>query len=129
MIEIETDREHAILTVRPKGPLTERDFKQAAAMADPIIGEQGKLNGLIIQASKFPGWESFTGALSHFRFVRDHHKHIRRVAVVSDDTLLKVAPHISSHFVTAKIRHFPAGKYEQAKAWIVEGTEQDKPSS
>lgn len=118
MVEFEMDRDRAILTIRPKGPLSESDFGQAAAMADPVIAERGRLNGLIIEASRFPGWESLAGALSHFRFVRDHHKHIRRVAVVSDDTLLKIAPHISSHFVSAEMRQFPASDYEQAKGWI-----------
>jgi len=128
MVEFEIDMEHAILTVRPKGPLAERDFKQAAAIADPVIAEQGSLNGLIIQANRFPGWDSLAGAISHFRFVRDHHRHIRRVAIVSDDALLKIAPHISSHFVSAEIRQFKADDYDQAKAWIIDGASTDAPS-
>ena len=118
MVEFKMDMEHAILTICPKGPLTEMDFGQAAAIADPIIAEQGALNGLIIQADSFPGWESFASAISHFRFVRDHHRHIRRIAVVSDDVLLKIAPRLSSHFVHAEIRQFKVGDYEQAREWI-----------
>jgi len=29
-----------------------------------------------------------------------------------------VAEHLTSHFVSAQIRHFPAGEVEQARQWI-----------
>lgn len=119
MIKCMMDNEHAILTVCPTGPLSESDFRQAGAIADPVIAERGSLDGLIIHADKFPGWQGFSDMLSHFRFVKAHHRHIAKVAVVSDDALLKFFPHISAHFVSAEIRQFPYAEYDAAKAWIV----------
>jgi hypothetical protein len=56
---------------------------------------------------------------AHFRFVRDHHKLVRRIAVVTDSPMGKAAQHLASHFVAAEIRQFPAGQAEAAKQWIV----------
>jgi hypothetical protein len=58
--------------------------------------------------------------VTHFRFVRDHQKHIKKVAVVTDSHLGDVAEHLASHFVSATIRHFPAGQDEQARQWIID---------
>ncbi|MCI4673482.1 STAS/SEC14 domain-containing protein [Mycolicibacterium litorale] len=59
-----------------------------------------------------------SGRWSCRRFVRDHEKHIKKVAVVTDSHLADVAEHLGSHFVSAQIRHFPAGEVEQARQWI-----------
>jgi hypothetical protein len=45
--------------------------------------------------------------VTHFRFVRNHQKHIKKVAVVTDSHLADVAEHLGTHFVSAKIQHFP----------------------
>ena len=71
-----------------------------------------------LEARSFPGWENFGAMLSHLRFVRDHHRQIRRIAVVSDSKILAVAPKIASHFVSAEVRSFDAGDRAAARAWI-----------
>jgi len=118
MIDLDIDNEHAILAVSPRGALSEQDFSRVAAAVDPVIEQQGKLAGLIIHAESFPGWDSFASMLSHFRFVRDHHRHIKKVAVVSDSAVLTIFPHISTHFISAEIKHFHFDDYNKAVAWI-----------
>ena len=53
-----------------------------------------------------------------FRFVQDHHRQTRRVAMVSDSTLLTIAPKIAAHFVAAEVRHFDASGRKDALAWF-----------
>lgn len=122
MIEYDLDTEHSILEVRPKSALDKADFVELANAVDPQIEAHGDLAGLIISASSFPGWDSFGSMVTHFRFVRDHHKHVKRVAVVTDSPLGDVAEHLTSHFVSAEIRHFPGGQVEQARQWIANGS-------
>jgi len=55
---------------------------------------------------------------AHFRFVRDHHKHIKKIGPVTDSPVGRVAERLASHFVSAEIRHFPAGQIEAARQWI-----------
>jgi hypothetical protein len=122
MIEYDLDKEHAILLVRPQSALDKEDFAELAKAVDPQIEANGDLAGLIINAPSFPGWDSFGAMVTHFRFVRDHHKHIKKVAVVTDSHLGDVAEHLGSHFVSAKIQHFPAEQLEQARQWIIDGS-------
>ncbi len=121
MIDYELDGEHNILLVHPESALDASDFTELAKAVDPQIEANGDLAGLIISAPTFPGWDSFGALVTHFRFVRDHHKHIKKVAVVTDSHLGDVAEHLGSHFVSATIQHFPAGQVEQAREWIING--------
>jgi hypothetical protein len=121
MIEYDLDKEHSILLVRPQSALDKDDFVELAKAVDPQIEANGDLAGLIIAVPSFPGWDSFGAMVTHFRFVRDHHKHIKKVAVVTDSHLGDAAEHLASHFVSAKIHHFPAGQVEQARQWIING--------
>jgi hypothetical protein len=121
MIEIDLDAANAILHVRPRAALEQGDFAQLAKTADPYIEKSGNLAGLIIEAPKFPGWESLGAMVSHIRFVRDHHKRIGKVALVTDSAMGNVAESLASHFVAAEIRHFPAGQLDAAKQWILGG--------
>jgi hypothetical protein len=117
VIEHSLDTERSILHLRPQGALAQEDFVQIAKTIDPYIEKTGNLGGLIIEVPAFPGWESLGAMVAHFRFVRDHHKRIKKVAVVTDSAMGNVAERLASHFVAAEIRHFPAGDIEAARKW------------
>ena len=121
MIEYDLDTAHSILHVRPTSALQQEDFARLARAVDPHIEATGTLAGLIVEAPGFPGWDSLAAMAAHFRFVRDHHRRIRRVAVVTDAALGDLAEKLASHFVAATIRHFPAGQLEAARRWILPG--------
>ncbi len=121
MIEHDLDTVHSILYVRPKSALTGEDFVKIACSVDPHIESTGDLAGIVIEAPSFPGWESLGAMASHFRFVHDHHRHVKKIAVVTDSALGKVAEHLVSHFVSAEIKRFPSGETEAAKQWILGG--------
>ncbi len=122
MIDYDLDTEHSILEVRPTSALDKDDFVELAKAVDPHIEANGDLAGLILNVSSFPGWDSFGAMVTHFRFVRDHQKHVKKIAVVTDSHLGDVAEHLTSHFVSAEVRHFPAGQVEQARQWIIGGS-------
>ena len=122
MLQHELLRDRGILILKPGGALRAEDFTALTAAVDPYIDQQGELKGLLIEAPSFPGWENFAALLSHLRFVRDHHRHIRRIAVVSDSPLLAAAPKIASHFVRAQLRTFAATDVAAALAWIEGGS-------
>ena len=119
MIEHTLDVGHSILYVRPRSSLEQGDFVQLAKTVDPYIEKTGDLAGLIIEAPTFPGWDSLGAMAAHIRFVRDHHKHIKKIGLVTDSALGTVAERLASHFVSAEIRHFSAGALEDAKQWIM----------
>ena len=121
MIESDLDTENSILHVRPTSALAQADFAKLAEKVDPYIESSGGLRGLIVEVSSFPGWQSFAALVAHFRFVRDHHRRVEKVAVVTDSAIGNVAEHLASHFVAAKIKRFHAGELEAAKRWIKGG--------
>ena len=120
MIEYSLDTKNSILFVTPISLLEESDFLELANIADPYIEETGNLNALIIDSPKFPGWENFAAAIAHFKFIRDHQKHIKKVALVTDSAMGNLAEHLAAHFVSAKIRHFPAGQIAAATHWAAD---------
>lgn len=118
MIEFKLDPKTAILTIHPRSALDENDFVELGQAVDPEIEKHGDLSGLVLDASHFPGWDSFGALVKHIKFIRDHHKHVKKIAVVTDSHMGDVAEHITSHFVSAEIKHFKAGQNKQAEEWI-----------
>jgi len=120
MIDIEFDEAAGIAVIRPQQMqgLSEVDFKQLTDLADRYLESHESLRGLIIVAPSFPGWDSLRAFTSHIRFVRDHHRVVRKVALVSDSRLLAAAPYMAEHFVNAKVRQFTSAELAQAKEWV-----------
>jgi len=118
MIHFELIRDRGILLVTPDGPLAKADFEQLTREIDPFIASKGKLVGVMIYSRSFPGWESFGALVEHMKFVRDHHRKINRVAVVTDSTVLTVAPKIAEHFAHPEFKVFKSGERVSALAWL-----------
>lgn len=119
MIEFSLDTAQSILYVSPKSALEQADFVKLTERVDQYIEASGELRGVIIDAPAFPGWESFGALLAHVRFVRDHHRRIEKIALVTDSAIGNVAEHLASHFVSAQIKHFSAAEMADAKQWII----------
>ena len=120
MVSHQLLQDQGVLIVRPQGALEAEDFAGIAAAVDPFIDKQGGLRGLLIEAESFPGWRDFAGLVSHMQFVRNHHKHIKRVAAVTDSAFGAIAPSVASHFTAADVRHFPFAAREAAMAWLLD---------
>ena len=56
------------------------------------------------------------------RFVRDHHRSIKRVAAVTDSGFLKAMPKIAEHFAHPEIKVFDDAERARAFGWL-EGKE------
>ena len=110
--------ECGVLVLHPEDKLTEEDFESVAAEIDPYIAEKGKLNGVLIDASHFDGWQSFSDMIAHFKFVSEHHKNIKRVAIVSDEDPKSSLPTFMEHFVSAEVLHFRLDEKTKAIDWL-----------
>jgi hypothetical protein len=121
MLKSELLGDRGILILSPDGPLEKADFEQLAREIDPFLAAKGMLTGLMIVATTFPGWDSFGAWVSHLKFVKDHHRRVKRVAAVTDSEFFKIMPHIATHFVSAEIRQFPSEQRTEALAWLEAG--------
>ena len=118
MIRFELLRDAGVLVLEPKSTLSAEDFHEVSRTIDPYIREKGKLTGLLIEAASFPGWDSFGALIEHLKFVHDHHRNIDRVAIVTGDAFLKIAPTIAQHFAHPEIRVFASGERVKALEWL-----------
>jgi hypothetical protein len=119
MIHIDFDETAGLAVVRPERMrgLSESDFARLRDLVDRYLEDHESLRGLVIVADSFPGWEDYRAFIAHFAFVRDHHRRIAKVALVSDDPVLSGAPGLVDHFVNARVKHFAASELARAKAW------------
>ena len=118
MVEFELLRDAGVLIVAQKQALTAEDFRAISSTVDPYIRENVKLTGLLLEAPSFPGWDSLGAVIEHMSFVRDHHRKIERVAIVTDSTILKLAPKIAEHFAHPEFKVFRRGERANALAWL-----------
>jgi len=120
MIRFNLDKQKRLLIVTPEGKLGAEDFARLTEAIDPFLEQEGPLRGLMIESQAFPGWQDFAALISHLRFVKEHHKRIRKVAAVTDNSVLSILPQVASHFVKAEIRHFPYHQKESALNWMLQ---------
>ena len=119
MLSVTMDKVNHIAILEPDGPLSESDFRSAANKVDSMIEESGRLNGIVIHAKTFPGWDSIAALISHLRFVKDHHQKMSRVALATDSIAAHLAEVFASHFVMAEIKIFSYQEIEKATRWAI----------
>jgi hypothetical protein len=120
MLQITEDDAHNCFVLEPSGKLRSEDFDALTARFNARVGATDRVPNIVIHAPDFPGWADFGALVDHIRFVREHHRMIEKVALVSDARFLDIAPTIARHFVRAEIRHFPADSLEAALSWVGE---------
>jgi hypothetical protein len=109
--------EQGVLVVEVTEPLRVQDFDALATTADSWLATHDTLPGVVLHARGFPGWENVGSLLRHVRFVRDHHRAVRRVAVAVDGPLADLMPRLADHFVRAELRRFRYDELEDAVGW------------
>jgi len=119
-LSFELLEEQGVLIMQPDGELEAADFERVSARLDPYLQEAGVLNGVMIVAEHFPGWDDLAALTAHVRFVRDHQAKIRRVALVTSDRLVSSVPRLASRFVGAEVRAFPMQERDEALLWVGE---------
>jgi len=106
-----------VIVVEIKQALRAQDFDALSYTADMWIESHGSLQGLVIHAREFPGWENFGSLLRHIRFVRNHHREVKKIAFAADSKLATLAPKIAEHFVKAEVKSFGYDELDRATAW------------
>ncbi|ASN22833.1 STAS/SEC14 domain-containing protein [Streptomyces pluripotens] len=106
-----------VLVVEVEQPLRAQDFEALAQTADNWLETHDTLPGVVVHARQFPGWENIGSLVRHMRFVRDHHRKVRKVALAADSNLADLAPRLANHFTQAEVRRFGYDELDDAVAW------------
>ncbi len=125
-IEAQINHDDGILTLEPSQDrsLSEDDFNYVTRQVDDYLQDHEKINGILISTRHFPGWQSLAAMLSHLKFVRDHHRKIERIAVVTNSPLGKFADHVTDHFIKAQVKSFEYDQQDLALSWLKRDSDQ-----
>jgi hypothetical protein len=118
-LKVTLEKEAKIAILEPKEVLSKDDFIYAKSLIDPFIKQEGKLNGIIIYTKDFPGWDSFSAFVTHMKFIKEHHKQIKKLAFVTDSFVGEMGEKVGSHFVSAEVKNFDYDALREAKEWIL----------
>ncbi|UXY32266.1 STAS/SEC14 domain-containing protein [Streptomyces sp. HUAS TT20] len=121
--------ESNVLVVEVEQPLRAQDFDALAQTADSWLETHDALAGVVVHARAFPGWENIGSLLRHVRFVRDHHRKVRRIALAADSKLAELVPHFANHFVQAEVRQFTYAQLDDAVAWAANPPDRNPPDA
>ncbi|WP_424887060.1 STAS/SEC14 domain-containing protein [Streptomyces sp. XH2] len=106
-----------VLVVEVGRPLRVQDFDALALTVDNWLATHAELAGVVIHVREFPGWENIGGLIRHVRFVRDHHRKVRKIALAADSKAAVFIPQVAHHFVQAEVRRFEYDELDDALAW------------
>lgn len=118
MLDYSIMKAEGILVLKPHAPLSEEDFDGLSATVDAYLADHPKLHGVLVHSRDFPGWKNFDGFTAHLHFVREHHRQVERVAIVTDSPIAGIAESLARHFIAAQVKHFPYADDATALRWL-----------
>ena len=127
MIEIDIRERENVFILTPNSPISVEHIEACREAIDNYINEYDRIPNLVFKATEFPFWKGFHAVAAHFKLVKNHHKLVKKVAVVSDSTLISVARVFVDQFTNARVRRFPANAFDDAVNWAT--MEEDHPGS
>jgi hypothetical protein len=127
MLKVDIRRRENIAIVTPEGRITSEEMSEFTQKVNDYINETDQVPSLVLQTKSVPYWANFNALRKHLEFVKNHHRLVRKVAIVSDSKLLWLARSIVDHFVVAKVRRFNEESIDDAIAWAQ--TEDDHPGA
>lgn len=116
MIAIENITEN-ILHITASDKLKTEDFAQVAPQADALIKKHGTLR-LLLDGSGFNGWEDMAALEKHMSFVKTHHQHVERIALIAGHSWQHWLAGMIKVFVYPEIRVFDKDEIKEAQEWL-----------
>ena len=120
MIQTSFDKSDTIAILELDTKLTKADFKQVNATINKHLNSNGILAGIIVYTQTFSEWDTFEALLDRLKFINDHHKWTKYVALVSDSEVIGFPESVISHFVHAETHAFPYSNIADARRWILD---------
>ncbi|TVS09062.1 MAG: STAS/SEC14 domain-containing protein [Gammaproteobacteria bacterium] len=121
-VNLGPDAARGLLEVDVSGTFGARDFGHVAS-GDGLLPYHGRLTGLVItlNGAAWEGseraWDALDTLLAHLGFVRVHHEHLQRVALVAPGDWQSLAERLGKHFAHAEFRTFAHDEVQSARAW------------
>lgn len=95
------------------------DFAQLAPQVDAFIREHGSIR-LLVDATRFDGWENMQAFEKHMNFVKTHQKKVERIAIIAGHTWQHWLIGLFRIFVHPQVAVFNADETGNAQRWLTE---------
>lgn len=116
-IQSRLDPDSEVIIVEADGPLGAPDIDALESTVGTWLARHAELRGLVLHARTVPGWQNMAGLTRHIKFVHDHHRHIRRVAVAVDGPMAELAPRLAGRLMHPHMRHFGYHELDAPRGW------------
>jgi hypothetical protein len=110
-----------VVVVEVGGPLHTEDIEALAGVVDPWLDRRPDRPGVVVHASRFPGWATAGALARHLRFVRDHQGRIGRVAVAVGGRAAPVMAGVVGRVARPEVRAFGPDEFDRAVEWAGQG--------
>jgi hypothetical protein len=117
MIETEIISANALRVIAPD-KLKADDFRQIAPQIDFLISQHGRIR-LLIDASRFNGWENIAAFENHAGFIKAHQQKVERIAVVAAQDWQHWLIGAVRIFLHPEVRAYDKSHESEAQQWIV----------
>jgi len=97
--------------------LNEHDFSRIAPQVEAIIRQHGKIR-LLIDASRFSGWENIAAFENHAGFVKNHQSSVERIAVIVGHDWQRWLIGSVRIFLHPEVRAYDMDREREALQWI-----------
>jgi SpoIIAA-like len=117
MIIAEIISANAFRIIAP-GKLKADDFREIAPQIDSLISQYGQIR-LLIDASRFNGWENIAAFENHAGFVKNHQQRVERIAVIVGHDWQQWLIGAVRIFLHPEVRAYDRSHQGEALQWIV----------
>ena len=118
MIAVEKLGENRVSLTLPE-KIEASDFPTAAPEVDGLIERYGHIR-LLLNLASLRRWDGWQALKEHIAFVRAHHSHIQRIAVVVGPLWQRIAVRVMRVILHARVRVFESTELDAARAWLQE---------
>ena len=130
MLNHEVRRDYEILVLTPEGPLAAADFTNLASHVDARPEQRVPLRGVLIHEHALRACNDFGALLAKLQFIKQRHRLIEKVAVVTDGGFATIMPFLASHFIHAQVKHFDYALGKNAAwDWLKNGNRTQTPAA
>lgn len=116
MIKIEIISGNTLRVVAPE-KLKADDFREIEPQINSMISQQGKIR-LLIDATRFSGWENIGAFEKHAGFVKTHQQKVERIAVIAGHEWQHWLIGAVRVFVHPQVKAFDKGQESAALQWL-----------
>ena len=119
MLDFQPNDEQAVAHVRLHGSIAENEYSQFLPRLEAFIERHGRIR-VLLDLRGFDGWEDVSAFWQHVLLVKDHHRAVRRIAIVGERTWERVIAELVPRLAGVEGRYFDAASLDDAEIWAAE---------